>query len=49
MVHRTSIAWKIALAFLLGAAVVFASPVMGAHAWASAPRTAPDRLPLALG
>ena len=34
MVHKTSIAWKIALAFLLGAAVVFASPVMGAQAWA---------------
>src|SRR4051794_9705863 len=34
MVHKTSIAWKVALAFLLGAAVVFASPVMGAHAWA---------------
>ena len=46
MVQRTSIAWKIALAFLLGAAVVFASPVMGAHAWAA---TAPHRLPLALG
>jgi hypothetical protein len=37
MVQRTSIAWKIALAFLLGAAVVFASPVMGAHAWAADP------------
>jgi intracellular sulfur oxidation DsrE/DsrF family protein len=35
MVHKTSIAWKVALAFLLGAAVVFASPVMGAHAWAA--------------
>src|SRR5256712_11746103 len=35
MVHKTSIAWKIALAFRLGAAVVFASPVMGAHAWAA--------------
>jgi intracellular sulfur oxidation DsrE/DsrF family protein len=35
MVHKTSIAWKIALAFLLGAAVVFASPVLGAHAWAA--------------
>ena len=35
MVHKTSIAWKVALAFLLGAAVVFAAPVMGAHAWAA--------------
>ena len=34
MVDKTSIAWKIALAFLLGAAVVFAAPVMGAPAWA---------------
>lgn len=35
MVDKTSIAWKIALAVLLGAAVVFAAPVMGAHAWAA--------------
>jgi len=35
MVHKTSIAWKVALAFLLGAAVVFAGPVMGAPAWAA--------------
>ena len=35
MVHKASIAWKVALAFLFGAAVVFASPVMGAHAWAA--------------
>jgi len=35
MVHKTSIAWKIALAVLLGAAVVFAAPVMGAYAWAA--------------
>ena len=35
MVHKASIAWKVALAFLLGAAVVFASPVMGAQAWAA--------------
>ena len=35
MVHKTSIAWKVALAFLLGAAVVFAAPVMGAQAWAA--------------
>jgi hypothetical protein len=28
---RTSIAWRIALALLLGAAVVFASPVLGAR------------------
>lgn len=35
MVHKTSIAWKVALAVLLGAAVVFAAPVMGAHAWAA--------------
>jgi len=33
--HKTGIAWKVALAFLLGAAVVFAAPVMGAHAWAA--------------
>ena len=33
MVHRASIAWKVALALLLGAAVVFASPVLGAHGW----------------
>lgn len=32
MMNKTSIAWKIALAVLLGAAVVFAAPVMGAHA-----------------
>jgi hypothetical protein len=32
MMHKTSIAWKIALAVLLGAAVVFAAPVMGAQA-----------------
>ena len=32
---KTGIAWKVALAFLLGAAVVFAAPVMGAHAWAA--------------
>ena len=35
MVHKASIAWKVALAFLLGAAVVFAAPVMGAQAWAA--------------
>ncbi len=35
MVHKASIAWKVALAFLLGAAVVFASPVMGAQVWAA--------------
>jgi intracellular sulfur oxidation DsrE/DsrF family protein len=35
MVSKTSIAWKIALAVLLGAAVVFAAPVMGAQAWAA--------------
>ena len=35
MVHKASIAWKVALALLLGAAVVFAAPVMGAHAWAA--------------
>ena len=35
MVHKTSIAWKVALAFLLGAAVVFAAPVNGAPAWAA--------------
>ena len=35
MVHKASIAWKVALAFLLGAAVVFASPVIGAQAWAA--------------
>ena len=31
---KASLTWKIVLAFLLGAAVVFASPVMGALAWA---------------
>ncbi len=35
MVHKASITWKIAVAFLLGAAVVFAAPAMGAHAWAA--------------
>ena len=35
MVGKTGIAWKIALGFLLGAVVVFAGPVMGAHAWAA--------------
>ena len=35
MVHKASVAWKVALAFLLAAAVVFASPVLGAHAWAA--------------
>lgn len=35
MVHKTSIAWKVALAFLFGAAVVFAAPMIGAHAWAA--------------
>jgi hypothetical protein len=35
MTHRTSNAWKIAVAFLLGAAVVFVSPVLGAQAWAA--------------
>ena len=35
MVHKASVAWKVALAFLLAAAVVFAAPVMGAHAWAA--------------
>ncbi|HTO13083.1 MAG TPA: hypothetical protein VMQ51_16020 [Candidatus Binatia bacterium] len=35
MVHRASIAWKVALALLLGAAVVLASPALGAHAWAA--------------
>jgi len=35
MLTKTSVAWKIALAFLLGAAVVFASPVLGAHAVAA--------------
>ena len=32
MTKQASIAWKVALALLLGAAVVFAAPVMGAHA-----------------
>jgi len=32
MTKPASIAWKVALALLLGAAVVFAAPVMGAHA-----------------
>jgi len=35
MLTKASITWKIALAFLLGAAVVFAAPAMGAHAWAA--------------
>jgi len=35
MVHKASVAWKLALAFLLAAAVVFAAPAMGAHAWAA--------------
>jgi len=32
MTKQASIAWKVALALLLGAAVVFAAPVMDAHA-----------------
>ena len=32
---KASLTWKIVLAFLLGAAVVFAAPVMGAPAWAA--------------
>ncbi len=36
MVHKMGIAWKVALAFLLlGGAMVFAAPVMGAPAWAA--------------
>lgn len=35
MGHKTSIAWKVARTLLLGAAVVLAAPVMGAHAWAA--------------
>jgi intracellular sulfur oxidation DsrE/DsrF family protein len=35
MEHETSIAWRVALALWLGAAVVFAAPVMGAHAEAA--------------
>ena len=35
MTHKTSNAWKIAVAFLLGAAVVFVAPVLGAQAWAA--------------
>jgi intracellular sulfur oxidation DsrE/DsrF family protein len=35
MLTKASIAYKVALAFLLGAAVVFVSPVMGAPAWAA--------------
>ena len=35
MVRKINIAWKVVLAFLLGAAVVFAAPVIGAHAWAA--------------
>ena len=35
MAQKTDIAGKVALAFLLGAVVVFAAPVMGAHAWAA--------------
>src|SRR5690348_11547844 len=35
MMHKASVAWKLALAFLLAAAVVFAAPAMGAHAWAA--------------
>ncbi len=36
MAHKMGIAWKVALAFLLlGAAMVFAAPVMGAPAWAA--------------
>jgi intracellular sulfur oxidation DsrE/DsrF family protein len=34
MARQASIAWKVAVALLLGAAVVFAAPVTGAHAWA---------------
>jgi intracellular sulfur oxidation DsrE/DsrF family protein len=35
MAKQASLAWKVALALLLGAAVVFASPVLGAHAYAA--------------
>jgi len=35
MLRKANIAWKITLALILGAAVVFASPVLGAHAWAA--------------
>jgi intracellular sulfur oxidation DsrE/DsrF family protein len=35
MARQASIAWKVALALLLGAAVVFAAPVMGAPAYAA--------------
>ena len=35
MIHKASVALKLALAFLLAAAVVFAAPAMGAHAWAA--------------
>ena len=35
MLIKASLTWRIVLAFLLGAAVVFASPVMGAPAWAA--------------
>jgi len=34
MARQASIAWKVAVALLLGAAVVFAAPVTGAYAWA---------------
>ncbi len=35
MAKQASLAWKVALALLLGAAVVFASPVLGAYAYAA--------------
>lgn len=35
MVHKTCIVWRAVLTFLLGAAAVFAAPVIGAHAWAA--------------
>src|SRR5215470_17842599 len=35
MAKQASLAWKVALALLLGAAVVFASPVVGAPAYAA--------------
>ncbi len=35
MAKQVSIVWKVALALLLGAAVVFAAPVLGAHAYAA--------------
>lgn len=35
MARQASIAWKVAVAILLGAAVVFAAPAMGAHAFAA--------------